>query len=219
LLSIKYFFYFSMSSKDSDYNKNIYTISSDSLFGSNTRTFPTLDLFFSFEQTRPYVPLFELILLFLNTSIIPDDSLSLIFSLSYQNRLILFKSTLYLRKLFLFFLINPPENHEVMARLFWIFWSAHTSLPITMKFISKVGLITLFYPVYVSTSPCFWFIFARFIHFCMSRIDRSRVVNKSLFHFKISWKSPLSPANIRIRFPQAFCSCFDILFTDKRYFL
>ncbi len=174
-----------MSSKDSDYNKNIYTISSDSLFGSSTRTFPTLDLFFSFAQTRPYVSLIELIHLFLNTSIFPEDSLSLLFSLLYQNLLILFRSTLYLRKLFLFFLINPPENHEVMARLFWIFWSANTCLPIYYE----VYIQSVTYYPFLSRLLIYLSLFL--IHFrevypllhVQIWIDKSRVLNKSLFHF------------------------------------
>jgi len=71
-----------------------------------------------------------------------------------------------------------------------------------MKFISKVGLITLFCPDYVSNYPYFCSISPRFISFCMSRIWMDKSNFRNLFPFLFS----------KPRQPSWLCNCPHIYF-------
>ena len=64
----------------------------------------------------------------------------------------------------------------------------HTnSLNNTIKFISKIWLTTLFVHVQYLIPFVFFFIFSKFIRFCMSKIwmDKRRVLNNYLFYFQL----------------------------------
>jgi len=147
------------------------------------RTFPDLDIFIVTAQIRFLVALFELILLFLNTSLIPSWCFLLLFSLLHHNLLILLQSIICLCKWLHFVLRNLSENHEVMKLLIWLFWSANNLCPLCYEVYIGVGLTSFLCVYFVSASP-FLLHFLRFIRFCISNIwmDKSSSLNHSFFY-------------------------------------